>query len=274
MAIKVNGVKEEKKELENKVDTGLMTPSDYFDYVKSMKHESTEEDLNKLVDNVLYLLRKPKETGQITMARKLVSQFEIAKKELTALHNGFDIYVYGQDVKKFIESISKKPIKLIELERYEREIPDPAYEKFLKAKSLGIFDKFYVVFTDYTGEMEKQVEKERRDKDPILFGAFMYDPYGKENPSENDLITFERLYFIADWVDQYCDLTLSEMVTQYEKSTNHGMIYSVNVPTELPELKKYFGLVEKNKKEPLNKSKKGFFRKIKRKLKLEKDDNE
>ncbi len=38
-----------------------------------------------------------------------------------------------------------------------------------------------------------------REKDPILFGITDRHP--------------DRLYFIADWVDEFCDLTLSQLLT-------------------------------------------------------------
>lgn len=238
------------------------TVSEYFDYVKDMKKESNPEELNKLAENTLSLLGKLKETNQLKLARQLISQYDITKKELIAYYNGFNIYVYREDIEKYIEQVAPKAVRIIELEKYERDIDDEAFKLFKKAKSLNIFDQYYVIFTDYTGEATKSIEKERIDKDPILFGAFMYDPMGYENPNSGNMIPFDRMYFIADWVDEYCDLTLKEMVKQYERKTKTGMVYNINVPDDVYDLKKYFGMIKENKRELKKDARKGFFKEL------------
>jgi hypothetical protein len=83
----------------------------------------------------------------------------------------------------------------------------------------------------------KKVAKERRDKDPILFGAFKTDD--KNNIPE------DRFFYIGDWVDDFCDLTLKEMLTQYEASEKVGAKYIIDVPKDVEELKVYMGMMEK-----------------------------
>ncbi|MCD3340325.1 hypothetical protein G8T81_14565, partial [Clostridium botulinum C/D] len=103
-------------------------------------------------------------------------------------------FIYRDDVEEYIDNIAKDVVKLIELERYEREIPDEIVEVIKQTK--GKFDQLYILFTDYTGKMERQVEKERREKDPILFGTFQ---------DEKSRAVIDRFYFLGDWVDEYCD---------------------------------------------------------------------
>ena len=43
-----------------------------------------------------------------------------------------------------------------------------------------------------------------KEKDPILFGTLDYEP--------------DKLYFIADWIDEYCDLTLDKFVQTIKKN--------------------------------------------------------
>ena len=45
-----------------------------------------------------------------------------------------------------------------------------------------------------------------REKDPILFGAIM----------DGD-VCFDRLYFICDWTDEFCDLTLDQLAEKWDK---------------------------------------------------------
>ena len=51
------------------------------------------------------------------------------------------------------------------------------------------FDQLYVLFTDYTSQIERQVEKERRQKGPILFGVFQ---------NERTETVIDRFYFLGD----------------------------------------------------------------------------
>lgn len=83
---------------------------------------------------------------------------------------GITTFIYRDDIEEYIDNIAKDTVKIIELENYEREIPDEIVAIIEQVKDK--FDQLYVLFTDYTGKVERQVEKERRQKDPILFGTF------------------------------------------------------------------------------------------------------
>lgn len=89
------------------------------------------------------------------------------------------------------------------MSRYEREVPDEIVDVVEKVDD--IFDELYVLFTDYTGKVERQIEAEKRQKDPILFGVFKDD----KNRVCND-----RFYYLGDWIDGYCDLTLEKMINE------------------------------------------------------------
>ena len=104
------------------------------------------------------------------------------------------------------------------MKNYPREIPDELIETIENTKN--IFDEMYVLFTDYTGEIEKEVEKER---DPILFGSFI-----DRNIDEMS----QRMYYLGDWVDEYCDLTLDKLVSQTDKS----IVKEISIPNNTDEL--------------------------------------
>jgi hypothetical protein len=118
-----------------------------------------------------------------------------------------------------------------------REVPDELVDVVDKTKD--IFDQFYVVFTDYTGKEERKVEKERRDKDPILFGVF-----------KNNTTVSDRFYFLGDWVDEYCDLTLDKMVEQYKEKNGYAPTMECTIPEnseQLVELLKTYKIDEKGR---------------------------
>ena len=218
-----------------------ITPTVYFDYVKDMKKDIADENLQNVAENCLTLLKKTKLTGQTKAAQKIFNQYSLIMRELKAASFGFNTIVYKSDIEKFITKISKHPVKIIELENYPREVDDSVLDRLLIAKENELFDEYYVIFTDYSGKETKKVAKERRDKDPILFGAF-------KSVDDND-IPETRFFYIGDWKDEYCDLTLEEMLTQYENSEKVGAKYEIDIPKDVDALKEYMGLVEKKNPE-------------------------
>lgn len=120
---------------------------------------------------------------------------------------GITTFVYRDDIEFYINNVASDVVKIIDIENYEREIPDEIVDVISKVKDK--FDQLYIVFTDYTGAVERQVAQERRQKDPILFGTF-------QEGSTRSVI--DRFYYLGDWIDEYCDLTLDKMVNETKKS--------------------------------------------------------
>lgn len=178
-----------------------MDPEKYFQELKRSKQVATNETLKIARESCYLLLDKALTAGQTNAAQKLIFHMSCIEKEYKLLDLGINKFVYKSDIQKFIDIVDKKVVKIIELRRYERELPQEAVEAVSKTKD--IFDEYYVLFTDYTGEVERAVEQEKKRKDPILFGVF------KDSSSR---AVVERFYFLAEWEDEYCDLTLDKMV--------------------------------------------------------------
>lgn len=235
---------EEKKEL---------NPSEYFAIVKGRKQTVTDEDLSKIYDNCLELLNKYNLTGQTSAMRKLLFHLESIEKERELVKMGISTFIYRDDIEEYIDDVANDIVKLINIEGYEREIPDEivAVVKQVKDK----FDQLYVLYTDYTGKEAKRIEKERMEKDPILFGTF-------EDPSAKAVI--DRFYFLGDWEDEYCDLTLDKMVNEVKTSKQRDIVRTISTPEDIAELKEQLNqLVAVNnvfRLEP--EKKKGFFKNI------------
>lgn len=214
-------------------DVESVTPSAYFDHVKSLKETLNREEYNIIIDQALKMIEKCKITKQTAMAKELTHQVELALRELNAANEGFEIFVNRKAIEKYITDVEGKAVKIIELSEYTREIPEEVMDKV--AKAADIFDQMYIIFTDYTKKESKRVAKERRDKDPILFGAFL----DKESDNKNKIYVEDRLFFIADWIDDNCDLTLEEIVRQTEGKDNAILTYKVHTPQDADEVKKY-----------------------------------
>lgn len=195
-----------------------LSPYEYFQSVKSKINKINSEDLNKLYSISMELLEKYKKTGQIKSAKKLAFHIKSLLKEKEIIDLGITKFVYREDIENYIENIAEKRVKIIELKNYPREIPDELVETIEKTKD--IFDELYVLFTDYTDEVEKEVEKER---DPILFGSFI---------SRKLDAMCQRMYYLGDWEDEYCDLTLDKLVAQTDKS----IVKEIEIPENKEDL--------------------------------------
>lgn len=203
---------------EEKIDEKELTPYQYFKNVKSKINEMNDKDLNKLYSISTELLDKYKKTGQIKSARKLAFHIKSILKEKEIIDLGITKFIYREDIENYIDNVAKDVVKIIELKNYPREIPDELVETIEKTKD--IFDEMYVLFTDYTGEIEKTVEKER---DPILFGSFIDRKVDEMS---------QRMYYLGDWVDEYCDLTLDKLISQTDKS----IVKEISIPEDKDDL--------------------------------------
>lgn len=205
------------------IDGDKITPSQYFNHLKNAKNDITTEALKESYSVFLKLAEKYTKLGQKESLKKLCFLADTLKKEEKLIELGITTYIYKDAIEDYIENVADKAVKIVELSRYMREIPDELVGTIEKAKEL--FDEFYVIFTDYTGKEERKIEKERRDRDPILFGVF------KNNRNVSD-----RFYFLGDWIDEYCDLTLDKMIEQYKGSKGYSPTFETKVPESAEEL--------------------------------------
>ena len=203
-----------------------LTPSEYFQIVKERKQQITDKQLIIVYDNCLELLNKYKITGQKSAMKKLLFHLETVDKEREIVKMGIDTFVYKDDIEEYINDVANDTVKIIELENYEREIPDEIVDVIEMVKNK--FDQLYILFTDYTGKMERKVEKERRQKDPILFGTFQ---------SSSTRTVIDRFYFLGDWEDEYCDLTLDKMVSEMGEIKKRNIKRTISTPKDIEELK-------------------------------------
>ena len=245
------------------VEQNELTPSEYFDFVKGRKQTVTDEDLSKVYDNCLDLLNKYKVTGQIKGMKKLIFHLQCIEAEREIVKMGITTFIYRDDIEEYIDNVASDTVKIIELQNYEREIPDEIVDVIAKVRDK--FDQLYVLFTDYTGKVERQVEKERRQKDPILFGTFQ---------DKKSRTVIDRFYFLGDWEDEYCDLTLDKMVNEVERKQHRNIVRTINTPKDIEELKEQLDkLAQVSSEETFridNGKKKGFFTNIKTFLRGEK----
>ncbi len=243
-----------KKEIE-------LEPKEYFDDLKDKVQNITDKELQDFMYGCLQLVNKYKVTGQTRIIQKLRFLTDCVEKERDLIKMGINSFVYREDIEQYIDNIAKNVVKIIELENYPRDIPDEIVDVIAKTKDL--FDQYYVVFTDYTGEIEKQVEKTRRDKDPILFGTFQEKRTAQSGFTQQEIVMNDRFYYLGDWEDEYCDLTMDKFLREAGKEK----LKEIGTPTNISAIKEELHRLDDSFKIISSTPKKGFFSKIKSVLK-------
>lgn len=186
--------------------------NEYFNGVKTKAEYLQDEDIIKEMKYLPAQIEQLKQVGQNGLAEKLKKNIKYLFNERLLLKNGFDKYVHRKDITRYVELVKDKKVHVCELDKFPRLIPDAPRALLLKAQSLNIFKDFWVVYVDYTGDSDSMLtdeEKKQRAKnrDPIIFGTFESVETG----------TIDKMYFICDWTDEYCDLTLDKMVKELVK---------------------------------------------------------
>ena len=200
-----------------------------FQSLKSKQQHVTDLQLDSIYASALDMARKFKACGQVSALRKLVFIMDTIELEHKVLSLGIDTFIYKDDIDYYIDNFGseQRPIKIIELSRYDREIPDEICQVVEKTKDL--FTELYVLYTDYSDTSGKRVEAEKRSTDPILFGVFM---------DQQNRVCVDRFYVLGDWVDPYCDLTLERFVSDMALK-NREPKKQIFEPYSLDELREY-----------------------------------
>lgn len=203
-----------------------ITPKELMEQIKSMKTKITNDDLQSFYNVCLEKLDKYIITGQIDACKKIKFLIDNVSREYKLIENGIDTFVYFNDIKDYINQVKDKQISIIELSRYEREIPDEIIDVISMCRENNLFDEYIILFTDYQKEMSKKTAKQDREKDPILFGM-MYN--------EETNTACPRFYYLGDWEDEYCDLTLEKMLSKIGEDKAHNISKPVKTIEELNE---------------------------------------
>ena len=173
---------------------------EFFATLKNSKLELTKtKDILEKYEKSLIEAQK---NGQQSLVEKLLVKKDAIASETFLIEKGITKYVSEDQVVKLYKATDKsKHLKLTYLKNYVRIIPSEIVKLKEKADELKIFDNYVILHydpfnnsTDLTVKEKKEVE---RRKDPILFGVIKNS---------------RNLYFIGDWEDQFCNLTLDRMM--------------------------------------------------------------
>ena len=174
-----------------------LNPRLYFKYVKSKLSKVEVDKLKPRIARLRGLAQDAIDAGQTGLYEKMLMQLAVMIREQEADVAGYGTFVWKRDIEKFKPKVQGRVVELCRLEEFPRVLPKPVQAKLKAVREAGVFDEFWVLHTNLTGEKAKTTAKKIKEKDPILFGTFAYEKDG-------------RFFYVTDWIDEYCDLTFSE----------------------------------------------------------------
>jgi len=183
----------------NKTGTHGIHPLLYFKYVKSKFSLIERSRLKKRLTELQKAFDKAITNGQEALAQKFLNEFLVKTREAAIAAKGVKHFIERDDLVRYKNSIRGGHISDTLLREYTRVIP----KKVLKIKDrvTDVFDGFVIYhYWDEKAEDVKKMspEEKLKMKDPVLFGII------KET---------NRLYFVAEWDDEFCDLSFREITS-------------------------------------------------------------
>lgn len=175
-------------------DTRRMPIEQFF---KSVKNGVEELELvEHRMQGYLAAIVQAKANGQTALAEQLEAGVEGVRTETQLVAMKKVKFIEEAQLVEFVKK-TKKGLRLDWVSNFTRVIPETVVKAKREADERHVFDNYVVLHFDPKKKAwaETAAEKKRR-KDPILFGVIK----GRR-----------RLYFVADWVDEFCDLTFDQV---------------------------------------------------------------
>jgi len=172
-----------------------LVASKAFALVKRCLGKNSADKLRSKISNAASLAKQAKNNGQQALYEEMTAKIADDLISCDLAEAGFATYINRASVEKFAGRTDGE-LHVTALENFGRPIPAEVSEKLKRAKDSGLFKGFTVLHAG--AAMIKTAAQKIREKDPILFGVVEKQP--------------NRLYYIADWIDELCHLTLSELI--------------------------------------------------------------
>lgn len=189
----------EKRTNWNRDDERIYSPKLYFKYVKSKLTKIQQDKLKKRLANLKKLIVQTKALGQQALYEKIAEQIAVTVRESEAFACGVQYKVHKEEVTKLMHKVKDLNIEFDGLGNFPRVIPAKVTRKINQLQKAQIFDEYKILYTTQDKKEKLKTNKQKiKEKDPILFGVFNFAP--------------DTFYFIIDWEDEYCDLTIDKFV--------------------------------------------------------------
>ena len=199
-----SGLKSKIFELKNKVNKLVNNifnkpELDAIKFFTAVKLTSKESAMNYVdrVSKYLKAVHNANMVGQTALVEKLLSEMIANKYESLLFSNGKYYVITEEQLVNFAKK-TERGIDLCYIKNYARPIPSDVIDEVAKANELEVFDNYVVLHYDPKGTSKRETRKEEaKRKDPILFGV---------------IAGSHKLYYITDWIDETCNLTLEKFV--------------------------------------------------------------
>lgn len=175
----------------------------FFNNIKNNIKTLDKSIIDTIINNYKIALASAEENNQIALKESIIDVSNIYKMESILCASGFNRYINETDVIDFYNKASKHEklntnLKLTYIKNFIKPIPKEVSDKRKESEELCVFDNYVIMHYDYNNTATKDTKEEtEKKKDPILFGVI----FGSK-----------KLYYIADWIDDYCDLTLEKFI--------------------------------------------------------------
>lgn len=189
-----------------KIDKIEKEVTDKFDVVKFFAdvHIESEKAATTYIDRIteyVNCIGMAEKTGQLALKEKLFSELIINKYESILFANGYDKLITEETLVKLVKN-APKALTLNYIQNFTRIIPAEIISKKVALDKLEVFDNYVVLSYDpdgksYAKTLEERQREVEKAKDPILFGV---------------ISGINKLYYIDDWIDDYCDLRFENIV--------------------------------------------------------------
>ena len=166
----------------------------FFSRIPFQKVEQSKELVKYYEDALLHV----EKTGQTALGEKLKNILQVVRCEISLLDKDMTKFVSEEQMTSLYEMVNASDkLKLTWIKNFVKIIPSDVLKLKETADGLEVFDNYVILHYDPKNDATNLTEQETRaKKDPIMFGVI--------NNSN-------KLYYIADWVDEYCDMTLEKM---------------------------------------------------------------
>lgn len=185
-----------KKENEVKEDEKYMDALQFFSLVKASSKDSVATYRDRVSD-YLTAVHNAVTTGQTALMEDLLRGLVTNKYESVLFAENLYYVVTEEQMVSFVKQC-ERGIKLDYIKNFTRPLPQEVVSKIERVNQLEVFDNYVVLYYDPDGKIYKETAREEaKRRDPIVFGV---------------IAGSTKLYYIADWVDEYCDLTLEKFI--------------------------------------------------------------
>lgn len=169
---------------------------EFFSQIKGLAKSEVNTYVDRL-EGYITALKHCDISGQTALKEKLLRDMVINKYESVLYAKGLYYAVTEDQVVDFVKK-TEKGVELTYVKNYIRIIPQQVVFKIEEINKLEIFDNYVILHYDPECKSYAETIKETaKRRDPILFGVIKGS---------------NKLYYITDWVDEYCDLTLDKFV--------------------------------------------------------------